>query len=150
MYEFTYHRPATVAAAAKFMAEEPEAKIIAGGYTLIPVLKQRLARPACLVDISRIPGLAGIATCDGELLIGAMTRHAAIAASPIVTDFCPALAYLAGLIGDPAVRNAGTIGGSLANNDPTADYAAACLALDATIETNRRALRADDFFQGLF
>jgi carbon-monoxide dehydrogenase medium subunit len=123
---------------------------VAGGHTLIPVLKQRLAKPAHLIDLSKIEGLDTIEMKGRSLVIGAMARHASVASSAVVGEAIPALAKLAGMIGDPAVRHMGTIGGSLANNDPTADYPAACLALDATIVTNKRKIKADDFFKGLF
>jgi carbon-monoxide dehydrogenase medium subunit len=114
------------------------------------VLKQRLAKPAHLIDLSKIEGLDTIEMKGRSLVIGAMARHASVASSAVVGEAIPALAKLAGMIGDPAVRHMGTIGGSLANNDPTADYPAACLALDATIVTNKRKIKADDFFKGLF
>lgn len=150
MYPFKYHRPATVRQAANLLAKLGDAKPVAGGQTLLPVMKQRLASPAHLVDISRIDGLSEIAMKGRSLVIGAMATHAGVAASTIVRAAIPALAELAGAIGDPAVRHRGTIGGSLANNDPAADYPAACLALDATIVTNMRRVKADDFFQGMF
>lgn len=150
MYEFKYHRPGTVRQAANLMAKNEDAKLIAGGHTLVPVMKQRLASPPHLVDLSHIEGLDGIEMKGRNLVIGATARHADVANSAIVGEAIPALANLAGLIGDPAVRHRGTIGGSLANNDPTADYPAACLALGATIVTNKRRLKAEEFFQGLF
>ncbi|MGN6285218.1 MAG: FAD binding domain-containing protein [Afipia sp.] len=150
MYEFKYHRPGTVRQAANLMAKNEDAKLIAGGHTLVPVMKQRLASPPHLVDLSHIEGLDGIEMKGRNLVIGATARHAEVANSAIVGEAIPALANLAGLIGDPAVRHRGTIGGSLANNDPTADYPAACLALGATIVTNKRRLKAEEFFQGLF
>lgn len=150
MYEFKFHRPGTVRQAANLLAKTEDAKIIAGGHTLVPVLKQRLAQPSMLIDISRVQGLGSIEMNGRSLVIGATARHSDVANSPIVGEAIPALAHLAGMIGDPAVRHRGTIGGSLANNDPTADYPAACLALDATIVTNKRRIKADEFFQGLF
>lgn len=150
MYEFKYHRPATVRQAANLLAKNEDAKLIAGGHTLVPVMKQRLASPPHLVDLSHIDGLDGIEMKGRSLVIGATATHAAVATSAIVGEAIPALAELAGLIGDPAVRHKGTIGGSLANNDPTADYPAAVMALDATIVTNKRRLRSEEFFQGLF
>jgi carbon-monoxide dehydrogenase medium subunit len=150
MYEFKFHRPETVRQAANLLVKNEDAKLVAGGHTLIPVMKQRLASPPHLVDLSKVEALAGIEMKGRSLSIGAMTIHAEVANSPIVGEAIPALAELAGLIGDPAVRHRGTIGGSLANNDPTADYPAACLALDATIVTNKRRLKAEEFFQGLF
>lgn len=150
MYEFKFSRPGTVRQAANLLAKTEDAKLVAGGHTLIPVLKQRLARPAHLIDLSKIEGLDTIEMKGRSLVIGAMARHASVASSAIVGEAIPALAKLAGMIGDPAVRHMGTIGGSIANNDPTADYPAACLALDATIVTNKRKIKADDFFKGMF
>jgi carbon-monoxide dehydrogenase medium subunit len=150
MYEFKYHRPATVRQAANLLVKNEDAKVIAGGHTLVPVMKQRLASPPHLVDLSHIEGLDAIEMKGRSLVIGATAKHADVATSPIVGEAIPALAELAGGIGDPAVRHKGTIGGSLANNDPTADYPAAVLALGATIVTNKRRLRAEEFFQGLF
>ena len=150
MYEFKYHRPATVRQAANLLIKNEDAKLIAGGHTLVPVMKQRLASPPHLVDLSHIEGLDTIELKGRALVIGATARHAEVANSAVVAEAIPALAHLAGLIGDPAVRHRGTIGGSLANNDPTADYPAACLALGATITTNKRKLKAEEFFQGLF
>ncbi len=150
MYEFKYHRPATVRQAANLLARNEDARLIAGGHTLLPVMKQRLANPAHLIDLSHIEGLDGIEMKGRSLVIGATAKHADVAGSPVVGEAIPALAELAGLIGDPAVRHKGTIGGSLANNDPTADYPAACLALGATILTNKRRLKAEEFFQGMF
>jgi aerobic carbon-monoxide dehydrogenase medium subunit len=150
MYEFKYHRPETVRQAANLLVKNEDAKLIAGGHTLVPVMKQRLASPPHLVDLSHIEGLDGIEMKGRSLVIGATAKHADVANSPIVGEAIPALAELAGLIGDPAVRHKGTIGGSLANNDPTADYPAACLALGATIVTNKRKLKPEEFFQGLF
>jgi aerobic carbon-monoxide dehydrogenase medium subunit len=150
MYEFKFSRPGTVRQAANLLAKTEDAKLVAGGHTLIPVLKQRLAKPAHLIDLSKIEGLDTIEMKGRSLVIGAMARHASVANSAVVGEAIPALAKLAGMIGDPAVRHMGTIGGSLANNDPTADYPAACLALDATIVTNKRKIKADDYFKGLF
>jgi carbon-monoxide dehydrogenase medium subunit len=150
MYEFKFSQPATVRQAANLLAKNEDAKLIAGGHTLVPVMKQRLANPSQLIDLSKIEGLAGIEMKGRSLSIGAMTRHFDVAHSAIVGEAIPALANLASLIGDPAVRHMGTIGGSLANNDPTADYPAACMALDATIVTNKRKLKSEEFFQGLF
>ena len=150
MYEFKYHRPATVRQAANLLTKNEDAKLVAGGHTLVPVMKQRLASPPHLVDLSHIEGLDTIELKGRNLVIGAMARHADVANSATVGEAIPALAHLAGLIGDPAVRHRGTIGGSIANNDPTADYPAACLALGATIVTNKRKLKAEEFFLGLF
>ena len=150
MYDFKYHRPGTVRQAANLLVKNEDAKLIAGGHTLVPVMKQRLASPPHLVDLSHIEGLDTIELKGRNLVIGAMARHADVANSATVGEAIPALAHLAGLIGDPAVRHRGTIGGSIANNDPTADYPAACLALGATIVTNKRKLKAEEFFLGLF
>jgi len=150
MYQFKYHRPGTVRQAANLLAKNEDAKLVAGGHTLIPVMKQRLASPPHLVDLSHIEGLNSIEMKGRSLVIGATALHHDVATSPIVGEAIPALAELAGLIGDPAVRHKGTIGGSLANNDPTADYPAACVALGATIVTNKRRLKPEEFFQGLF
>ncbi len=150
MYEFKFHRPTTVRQAANLLAKNEDAKLVAGGHTLIPVMKQRLASPPHLVDLSKVENLAGIELKGRALVIGAMTTHAEVATSATVREAIPALAELAGMIGDPAVRHRGTIGGSLANNDPTADYPAAVLALGATIVTNKRKLKAEEYFQGLF
>ena len=150
MYEFKFHRPATVRQAANMLAKNEDSKIIAGGHTLVPVMKQRLANPGNIIDISRVEGLNTIEMKGRSLVIGATAKHAAVATSAIVGEAIPALAELAGQIGDPAVRHKGTIGGSLANNDPTADYPAAVLALGATIVTNKRRLKAEEFFQGPF
>jgi carbon-monoxide dehydrogenase medium subunit len=148
MYDFAYQKPTSMADAAKLLAD-PEAKPLAGGMTLIPVLKQRLNRPSMLVDLAQL-GLSGITVAGNTVTIGAMTTHATVARSADVKRAIPALAALAAGIGDPAVRYRGTIGGSLANNDPTADYPAAVLALGATVRTNKRAIAADDYFQGMF
>jgi carbon-monoxide dehydrogenase medium subunit len=150
MYEFKYHRPVTLQQAVNLLVENEDAMLIAGGHTLVPVMKQRLASPAHLIDLSHIEGLGSIEMTEGLLAIGAIATHADVAGSPIVGEAIPALAELAGMIGDPAVRHVGTIGGSLANNDPAADYPAACLALGATIVTNKRRLESDDYFQGMF
>jgi len=150
MYEFKYHRPGTVRQAANLLAKNEDAKVIAGGHTLVPVMKQRLASPPHLVDLSHIEGLDTIEMKGRSLVIGATARHADVAKSAIVGEAIPALAELAGQIGDPAVRHRGTIGGSLANNDPAADYPSAVLALGATIKTNKRSIAADNFFKGLF
>jgi carbon-monoxide dehydrogenase medium subunit len=149
MYDFSFHRPADLASAEGFLKAE-DAKLIAGGQTLIPTLKQRLAAPKHLVDLSGVDALTGIERKGRNIVIGAMTRHAEVAGSSVIDKAIPALCELAGGIGDPAVRNRGTIGGSVANNDPSADYPAACLALNATIITNKREISSDNFFTGLF
>lgn len=147
---FDYVRPKDLAEARKAYQAAGDARYIAGGQTLLPVMKQRLALPACVIDLGGIGGLSGVRVEGDALTIGAMTRHADVAASADVRRLIPALAHLAGLIGDPQVRNRGTIGGSLANNDPSADYPAAVLGLGATILTDSRSIGADDFFDGLF
>jgi aerobic carbon-monoxide dehydrogenase medium subunit len=150
MYNFTFHRPETLRQAVNLLTKNEEAKLLAGGHTLLPTMKLRLAGPPHLIDLSRVEGLAGIALAGRSITIGAMTRHVDVHTSPVVQEHAPVLAKLAGMIGDPAVRHMGTIGGSVANNDPTADYPAACLALGATIITNKRRIKADDFFTGMF
>jgi carbon-monoxide dehydrogenase medium subunit len=149
MHTFAYHRPATTKAAAALLAKK-ETKALAGGQTLIPSLKLRLASVDNLVDLGGIKGLDKIEIKGKALVVGAMARHAQVADSPVVKKAIPALATLAAHIGDPHVRNVGTIGGSIANNDPSADYPAACLGLNATIVTNKRKIPADKFFKGLF
>jgi carbon-monoxide dehydrogenase medium subunit len=150
MTPLTLHRVHTLEDAAKAFSAGSEARFLAGGQTLIPVLKQRLAQPSDLVAIAGVPGLAGITAAASHVTIGAMTRHADVAASEEVRRRVPALAHLAGGIGDPHVRNRGTIGGSLANNDPAADYPVAVLGLGAAVVTDRRRIAADDYFQGFF
>jgi aerobic carbon-monoxide dehydrogenase medium subunit len=150
MYNFTYHKPTSIADALKLLGSSEDAKIVSGGMTLIPTLKQRLARPSDLIDLNAIPDLAFIRRDGNTVVIGAMTRHADVAASDVVKSAIPGLAYLAGVIGDAQVRHRGTIGGSSANNDPAADYPGAVLGLNATITTNERTIAADDFFTGLF
>jgi len=150
MYAFTYHRPTTLRQAVNLLAKDAEAKLLAGGHSLLPVMKLRLARPSALVDIGRIEGLSGIELKGRSLVIGAMTSHAQVANSKVVRQALPALAEVAGLIGDPHVRHRGTLGGSLAHNDPNADYPAAVLGLGATIITTKRRIAADEFFKGLF
>jgi carbon-monoxide dehydrogenase medium subunit len=148
MKPFHYHRPDAAAAAVALVVEE--SRFLAGGMTLLPTMKQRLVAPAALIDLSGLDALVGIREKEGALEIGAMTTHAAVAASELVRARIAALAKLAGGIGDPAVRNRGTIGGSLANDDPAADYPAGVLGLGATILTDRRAIPADDFFVAMF
>lgn len=150
MFSFEYVRAQSLAEAKAFLAANPEAKPLSGGMTLVPTLKQRLAQPSHLVDLTGLPELQGISVKGNDLVVGAATRHAEVAASEVVRKAIPALAALAGQIGDPQVRNMGTIGGSLANNDPAADYPAAALGLGATIVTDRREIPADDYFQGMF
>ncbi len=150
MYDFTYHRPASLDEVARLTAASEDPKVLAGGMSLLPTLKQRLTRHSDLVDLAGIASLAGIRREADALVIGAMTRHADVADSTDVKEAIPALAVLAEGIGDPLVRNRGTIGGSIANADPAADYPAAVLGLGATVITGRRAIAADDFFTGLF
>jgi aerobic carbon-monoxide dehydrogenase medium subunit len=150
MYNFTFHRPTTVRQAAGLLARNPDGKLLAGGHSLLPVMKQRLASPTAIVDLSLVEGLAGVELKGRSVSIGAMTRHADVANSEVLKSVMPGLAAVPGSIGDPQVRNRGTIGGSIANNDPNADYPAACLGLGATIITNKRRIAADDFFQGMF
>jgi aerobic carbon-monoxide dehydrogenase medium subunit len=150
MYEFNYHKPANLGEIENLLAANPEAKLVAGGMTLVPTLKQRLAKPSDLVDLAAITSLRGITDAGDALVIGAMTRHAEVNRSPAVKSGIPALAALAGMIGDPAVRNRGTIGGSISNNDPAADYPAALIGLAATVHTTKREIAADNFFTGMF
>ncbi len=150
MYDFNYHRPKDLQAAIALLEANDGAKLMAGGQTLIPTLKQRLASPGDVVDLADVEGLSTIERKGKHLQIGAMVTHAEVAASAVVRKAIPALADLAGGIGDPAVRHRGTIGGSVANNDPAADYPAALLAAGASIFTNKREIAADDFFTGLF
>ncbi len=150
MYATNYHRPSSVDEAARLLAGNDEAKAISGGQTLLPTMKQRLAAPSDLVDLRHIPEMRGITVSGKSVRIGAATTHAEVNGSKELASVCPALAELAGWIGDPAVRHMGTIGGSLANNDPAADYPAAILALDATIHTDKREIKAGDFLAGLF
>ena len=147
---FQYFRPDSVSEAEEIFRASQDARYVAGGQSLIPAMKQRLVMPADLIDISRIGSLAFIRREAGNLVVGSGTTHAEVADSQIVQQSIPALAKLAGSIGDPAVRHRGTLGGSVANNDPAADYPAAVLALGAIIKTSRRELRADDFFAGMF
>jgi carbon-monoxide dehydrogenase medium subunit len=149
MYDFAYQKPSSLADAVKVLGADPEAKALAGGMTLIPVLKQRLNKPTVVVDLAKL-GLAGITVAGNTVTIGGMTTHGAVATNADVKGKFATLAQLASIIGDDAVRHRGTIGGSLANNDPAADYPAAALALGATIKTDRRSIKADDFFQGMF
>ncbi len=150
MYEFSYHRPASVAEAVELIASAGDGKFVAGGQTLLPTMKHRLAGPSDVVDLGGIDALRGIAVNGDTVTIGAMTTHAEVAASREVREAIPALAALAGNIGDPAVRNRGTLGGSIANHDPAADYPAAVTALGATVRTNLREIAGEDFFTDLF
>ncbi len=150
MYDFAYHRPKSVADAVKLLKGNEEARPMSGGMTLIPTLKQRLARPSDVVDLGDVKELVGIKVEGGNVVIGGMTKHGDVATSADVKNNIPALADLAGHIGDPQVRNRGTMGGSVANNDPAADYPAAVVALNATVTTNTGKHAADSFFKGLF
>lgn len=150
MYDFAYHRPKSVADAVALLKGNEEARPMSGGMTLIPTLKQRLARPSDVVDLGSLKELAGIKVEGDTVVIGGMTKHGDVATSADVKKVIPALADLAGHIGDPQVRNRGTMGGSVANNDPAADYPAAVVALNATVITNTGKHAADAFFKGLF
>src|SRR5687768_6658960 len=150
MHAFTYERPTTLRQVASLLAKNSEAKLLAGGHSLVPVLKLRLAQPGALIDLSKVEGLTGVEVRSRSVEIGAMTTHKAVADDPALQAAMPGLAAVPASIGDPHVRNRGTIGGSVANNDPNADYPAACLGLGATIITNKRKIAADDFFTGMF
>lgn len=150
MYETIYHRPSSVDEAVALFGKGTEAKFLAGGHTLIPVMKQRLAAPSDVIDIGKIKELIGITATSDTLTIKAATTYYDIMQSADVKKAIPAIAYLTSVLGDPAVRHRGTIGGSIANNDPAADYPAALVALGATVKTNKRSIIADDFFKGLF
>ena len=150
MRDFEYQKPKTVAEARDAFDAQSDGSFLAGGQTLIPVMKQGLAMPSGVIDLSGIEDLQGITATEATLTIGAMTTHARVAASDEVRRAIPALAGLAGGIGDPQVRNRGTLGGSLANNDPSADYPAAVLALSAAVVTDKRRIPADGFFTGMF
>jgi carbon-monoxide dehydrogenase medium subunit len=150
MHAFDYRRPRTLSEAHSILKSSPGALLLAGGQTLIPAMKLRLNRPDCIIDLGGISGLDSIVRDGNKLMIGAMATHAGIAASREVAAVIPGLAQLAESIGDPQVRNRGTIGGSLANNDPAADWPAGVLALSATLKTNLRSIAADEFFKGLF
>lgn len=149
MYEFTYHRPSTIADAVRLLEMSELAKVMSGGQTLIPTLKQRLAQPSDIIDLTALKN-TGIAVSGSTLAIKAGTCHAEVAESREVASAIPALAALAGWIGDPQVRHKGTLGGSIANNDPAADYPAALVALDGTVVTNARRIAADQFFTAMF
>lgn len=150
MYQFNYQKAGSADEAASAVSSAEDGRFLAGGMTLIPTLKQRLAQPSDLVDLAGVSDLAGITDGGDSVTIGAMTRHVDVANSDVVQGKIPALAALADNIGDPQVRNRGTIGGSVANNDPAADYPAAVLALNATVITNQREIAAEDFFDGMF
>jgi carbon-monoxide dehydrogenase medium subunit len=150
MHDFNYHRPGSVEEATQALSVASDGILMAGGMTLLPTLKQRLADPSDVVDLGGVAGLSGISENGGNVVIGAMSTHAEVASNATVTAKIPALAALAETIGDPQVRNRGTIGGSIANNDPAADYPAALVGLGATVRTNKREIAADNFFTGLF
>jgi aerobic carbon-monoxide dehydrogenase medium subunit len=150
MFAFQYRKAKTLKEAVDVLAKDDEAKPLSGGMTLIPTLKARLAQPTQLIDLNGLYELSGIEVKGDVLSIGAVTRHQQVATSKVVKDAIPALAALASGIGDPQVRNRGTLGGSVANNDPAADYPSAVLGLDAKVITNKREIAAEDFFQGMF
>ena len=150
MRDFAYARPVSLADAASAFSGGGEAAFIAGGHTLLPAIKSRLRMPDTLVDLAEVAGLTGISVDGDRLWIGAMTTHTTVADDATVKAKLPGLAAMALLIGDPQVRNRGTLGGVIANNDPAADYPAALLALDAIVDTDRGSHAADDYFQGMF
>jgi len=150
MYQTTYHRASSVADAVKLQKKAEDGKFVSGGMTLIPAMKTRLAAPSDLVDLRHVAELKGIKVSGKNVTIGAGTTHAEVASNEKLASVCHSICHLAAHIGDPHVRHMGTIGGSIANNDPAADYPAALLALDATIVTNKREIPADKFFKGLF
>ncbi|MEM9732410.1 MAG: xanthine dehydrogenase family protein subunit M [Pseudomonadota bacterium] len=150
MYETSYHRAASIDDAASAMSNADDGKFLSGGQTLLPTMKQRLAAPSDLIDLTHVDGMVGITVSGRDVAIGAATTHAEVASSHRLREVCPCICDLAAMIGDPAVRHRGTIGGSIANNDPAADYPAALMALGATVVTNKRELAADDFFTGMF
>ena len=149
MYDFTYAKPSTLPDALKLLSDDGESKALAGGQTFIPVLKQRLNRPSAVVDLHGL-GLAGITATPDKITVGAMTTHGAITANRDIQARIPGLAKMAGWIGDTQVRHRGTMGGSLANNDPSSCYPAAALAIGATVVTDKRSIPVDDYFQGMF
>lgn len=150
MYDVSYARVNAVPAAVDAFSKGDDPKYIAGGQTLIPTMKARLAAPSELVDVSRIEDLIGICEDGDVVIVGASTTHAAVNADALMNQRIPSVSALAGQIGDPMVRHRGTMGGSVANNDPSADYPAAVLALGATVRTDRRDILADDFFVDMF
>ncbi len=150
MYAFDYKNPSSLSEAAAMLQAADDGLLLAGGHTLVPTMKQRLASASDLIDLSGVSELRGISSVGNSVKIGAMTTHAQVAASNEVMNAIPALADLANHIGDPQVRNCGTMGGSIANNDPSADYPAALVGLGATVTTNQRSIAADDFFTGMF
>jgi carbon-monoxide dehydrogenase medium subunit len=150
MYQTTYHRPSSVDEAAALFAKGSESKYLAGGHTLIPVMKQRLASPSDVIDLGKIKELVGVERSGDALTIKAATTYFDIMQSADAKKAIPAIVHLTSVLGDPQVRYRGTIGGSIANNDPAADFPAAVLALGASVKTNKRSIAADDFFKGLF
>jgi aerobic carbon-monoxide dehydrogenase medium subunit len=150
MYAFEYKKPVSLSEAAQILAGDADAKIVAGGHTYIPTLKQRLAQPTTLVDLGGIAELKGIKEEAGGVTIGAMTKYREIETSEVIKRVLPGLAGMAEVIGDPQVRNLGTIGGSISNNDPAADLPAALVALGATVRTTKREIPAESFFVGMF
>src|SRR6266849_1415606 len=150
MYNFTYHRASGLRQATNMLGKFDDAKLLAGGQTLLPTMKQRLASPTDIIDLNKIEGISAIELKGRNLVIGAMTRHADVASSPVVQQAIPALAALAHMIGDPAVRHRGTIGGSIANNATTPNYPSTGLGLTATIVTTKRKIIADELFRSLF
>ncbi|MAH82973.1 MAG: carbon monoxide dehydrogenase [Rhodospirillaceae bacterium TMED8] len=150
MYDFTFHKPTKLDEAIALLKDADDGQAMAGGQTLIPVMKQRLTMPSDVIDLAGIKELQLISISSGIISIGAMVSHAVVARSHEIQSAIPALADLAGMIGDPHVRNRGTIGGAISNNDPAADYPAAVVGLNATIKTNKREIKADDFFLDIF
>jgi len=150
MYETTYHRPSSVDEAAALFAKGSDSKYLAGGHTLLPVMKQRLASPSDVIDLGKIKELVGIEVSGDALTIKAATTYFDILQSADARKAIPAIVHLTSVLGDPQVRYRGTIGGSIANNDPAADFPAAVLALGATVKTNKRSIAGDEFFKGLF
>ena len=150
MYDFNYHKPGSVDEAIQLFLGAQDGVYLAGGHTLLPSMKQRLAAPTDVIDLAGIEGLSGVKSVGSDIEIGALTAHDEVANSPVVQSVIPALAELASLIGDAQVRNRGTIGGSVANSDPAADYPAGVLGLGAEIITNKRSITADDFFTAMF
>lgn len=150
MYKFNYHKAKSLDDAVKVLGTVEDGKLLAGGMTLLPTMKQRLAAPDALIDLGGLQSLAGIEKHNNNIVVGAMTSHSLVERSGLVRTHIPALAALAGMIGDPQVRNRGTLGGSVANADPAADYPAAVVGLNATVNTNERSIEADKFFIDLF
>lgn len=150
MYAFDYVKPSSVDQASTLLSDDEDAKLLAGGMSFLPAMKLRLAQPSKVIDLNALPELREIKEEAGGLTIGAMATHGAVAYSPLVEKTIPGLAHMVQDIGDAQVKNRGTIGGSVANNDPAADYPAAVVGLKATIRTNRRELSGEDFFTGMF